>query len=978
MTTCIHRTVLLAQASALTIALGMSASVARAQTATPPVESASPTQPQPTDRTPANTLDVKTASQAPTPQPDDGSGSGASAGGDIVVTATRVNRAGYTAPTPTIVVGTEQLEARGTTNIAQYLDEVPAFRATTQPSSNGVNQRSVGSNYVDLRGLGTSRTLVLVDGQRFVPEMAAGLAGYNVNLNQIPALLVDKVEIVTGGASAQWGSDAVAGVVNILLKKKFNGLQAEVQSGISTYGDDASVRAGLLAGHNFADNRANVTFAVDYENNEGVGDVNTRAWGRQHTYLIPNPCPNSVAVSTACPTGGNGLATNLILPDVQFSGYAPGGVITNTAARGTTFNAAGNPVPFVYGQYVSGTSMQGGGQPGINYANIQPIAAPFHRVQTYARGNYALSDAVEAHVEGSYSFSSGGGIGQPYLSTTTIRSDNAYLPAATKAALGTATSFTLGRYNQEFVAQGHVTNETIRAVGGLDGSFGGGGGWKWSVNAGYGINKYRQRVDNSTITARFAFASDAVVSGGRIVCRATIPGPSFNAAAAGCVPVDLFGPGSITPAAAAYFNGTASDDIAYRQFFTNAQISGEPFNTWAGPVSVAVGGEYRHESEDAVADAIGNANGYNGNNASSFSGTYTVKEVFGEVVVPLLKDSVVGKSLDLNGAVRYADYGGSVNGQTTWKVGVTYTPVTGLLIRAARSRDIRAPNIFERNVPASGRNAVVNYGTSTAAVLTFTQGNPALQPEKADTTTYGISYQPPFVPGLAFSVDRFHIDTSGLIAQLGAQDVVDLCRVGQQASYCNLITFTGALPSGILLPFLNLASVKLRGIDLQANYRLPLSRLSAGARGALQFGFSGSINEKVAVNSGALGAVTIDRSGETGPKNQFAVPRFRSTTSISYSDSRFTLGAEARYISRSNYDNTFTAATINNNIIPAVTYVDLNATIDVSKRFALFTVVTNLFDKDPPPAPTDNASPTNAVYYDTIGRVIKVGVRVKM
>ncbi len=271
----------------------------------------------------------------------------------VTVTATRVNREGYTAPTPTTTIDTEQLQQRATTNIGNFLDELPSFRPSTQPSTNGSAQRSKGSIFLDLRGLGSSRTLVLVDGQRFVPEMDNGLAAYNVNLNQIPTMMVERMEVVTGGASAQWGSDAVAGVVNILLRKKFVGLDVDVQGGLSTHGDDGKERLGIVFGRNFADNRINTIFSLDLENDHGVGPALTnRAWGRHNYNIIPNPCPNKVAVSAACPQGGNGQPSNLILPDVQFSTVAPGGLISNTALRGTTFLAGGVPTPFTYGQYV--------------------------------------------------------------------------------------------------------------------------------------------------------------------------------------------------------------------------------------------------------------------------------------------------------------------------------------------------------------------------------------------------------------------------------------------------------------------------------------------------------------------------------------------------------------------------------------------------------------------------------------------------
>jgi outer membrane receptor protein involved in Fe transport len=665
-----------------------------------------------------------------------------------------------------------------------------------------------------------------------------------------------------------------------------------------------------------------------------------------------------------------------------------GGLITNTALKGTVFGPGGTiSTPFQYGAFVGPTYMQGGGNTGLYFPNGQPIASPYNRWETYARASYEVTDQIEAHAEASYAYSKGGGFGGGGgVNTATIRNDNAFLPAAIKTQMTQLgiTNFTLGNYISQFLAVGDIRNRTTRAEIGLDGTFGKQGNWKWSADVGYGLNRYSQFVSGGNITANYNFAVDAVLFNGVPTCRALVPGSSsYNpTAAAGCVPVNLFGPNPITQSAHNYISGFPSSDIDYDQFFANANISGEPFSTWAGPVSVASGVGYRHENENAWSDPISRQNGYGGNNAPTFRGSYGVKEVYFETVVPLLKDSPVGRSFELNGAVRYADYEGAAGGQVPWKAGVTYYPIEGLLLRAARSRDIRAPNVFERNVPPSGRNATVKYGTAQPTVLTLTLGNRDLQPEKADTTTFGVAYQPPYVPGLAVSVDHYDIDTFDLISTLAAQDVVDLCLRGGVQSFCNLITFTNpqlpTLPNGVQTPYLNLSSVKMSGLDFQASYRLPLAYLPGALPGAIQFTFNGTYADHVQVNSGALGAPTIDRAGENGPKNQFAVPRFRDTINATYSNDQWAVGIQARQVSGGNYDNTFGPADINDNHIPGATYIDLNGTFNLTPRISLFAVVNNLFDTPPPLDPTDNASPTNAAYYDPIGRLIKVGLRFRM
>ena len=261
---------------------------------------------------------------------------GAAGSSVITVTASRVQNSGFDAPTPTQVMSAAVLEARGATNIGESLLELPAFRASVNPQSNGVRAITPGAIFGDLRGLGASRTLVLVDGNRYVPQIYTALDGYQVDLNQIPPLLVDRIEVVTGGASAQWGSDAVAGVVNIILKKDFEGFDFDVQGGISDVGDNESYRVAALAGTNFGDGRGNLVAAFEQTEDEGVGDVFTRDWGAPGWQIIGNP---------GYP--GNGLPRNIISPDVRFASSAPGGLLVDTPLRGTTFDENGQPIPFI-------------------------------------------------------------------------------------------------------------------------------------------------------------------------------------------------------------------------------------------------------------------------------------------------------------------------------------------------------------------------------------------------------------------------------------------------------------------------------------------------------------------------------------------------------------------------------------------------------------------------------------------------------
>ena len=924
--------------------------------------------------------------------------------GEVVVTASRVARTGFTAPTPTQIIGADTLEKRGATNVAMVLNELPAFKATTTPATNGVRAIFPGSYYADLRGLGAVRTLVLVDGKRFVPQVTTGLSSAQVDLNQIPSLMIDRTEVVTGGASAQWGSDAVAGVVNLILKKNFSGFEMNGQIGESQYGDNQEARIGFIAGKSFANDRAHATFAFDYVRNNGVDDAYTRPWGRKGYGLIVNPCPLQAAVSAACPTGGNGQAQNLIIPDVRYSQSTAGGIINNAPGtpvalaglRGLTFGNVGDaPRAFQYGALVGSQFMQGGDLSNIGqniYTGI-PLGAAARRTNAYSRFSYKLTDDINAYVEGSYAESTGTSRSLParneQTNPITIKLDNPYLPAsvlatinaynAGKPAASQITSLNLGRYDEDLQRQqSWVTNYTTRFVGGLEGSLPIAGNWKWDTAYIWGTNRYIQRDFHDRILANFNFAADAALNPatGQIVCRATIPGASFNAAAAGCVPMNVFGNGAAS-SAINYVTGTLYSRTIYDQNAFNFNLRGEPLHTWAGPVSVATGFEWRKESQVTVVDPIAEKAGYESTNARSLSGDFNVKEGYLETVIPLARDFAFAKSFDLNGAVRVTDY--STSGTvTTWKAGATWTPFDGFLIRGARSRDIRAPSLFELyTLPVStilniGLNQGVGGGPSgNVGVQALTGGNPNLQPEKADTTTLGFSYAPSFVPGLQFSLDWYNIDVKGAIASVTSAQVATFCNTGN-AYYCGLIVPNApgsASAYTVNANYQNLNETKRAGLDILVSYRTPLDRFISGAPGRLTLNFSGNYVLKYGDNIANAGY--IERAGET-----VSTPRFTSTLTGTYDIGKASVTVQWRHIDSGVYNVTFVeGVNINDNTVDGADYINLSGSFDVTDKLQLYAVANNVFNKAPPIAPQNFGYPTINTWFDLIGRTYKMGVR---
>jgi outer membrane receptor protein involved in Fe transport len=914
--------------------------------------------------------------QAVTQQAADDAAQGASAApqavpagaGDIVVTASRAGVSGAQAPTPTTVVGAAAIDQRQVTNVAQILNEVPAFRATTSPAANAIRTQTPGASTADLRGLGAARTLVLVNGAR-IPPLAPASNGTGTiptapDLNTIPTLLVQRVEVVTGGASAQWGSDAVAGVVNILLKNQFEGFELRAQTGISSRGDSANYRIGGLGGFKFGEG-GHVVFGADYVKNNQVGDIYTRGWGRKEYGRVAN-----AAFAT------NGQPANIIATNVH-AATSPGGLITgpaNFALRNYEFTSANTVAPFDLGG-IRNATVQIGGQ-GRSLARGVTLAPSVERFNPYVRAEYEFSDALTIFAEGSYSITNSDlATLPPRDGAITISRDNAFLPGAVRTALGALPSFTMSRVDYDLGnALVHVENRTPFVRAGASGSFG--GGWKWDALVGWGENRYRNEVSNNRNLDKFAFATDAVLSGGQVVCRATLPGAAFNAAAAGCVPMNLFGNGSPSAAALDYVTDPSWIAANYKQKIAALNISGEPFSTWAGPVAVAIGAEYRDERQRVTADPVAAAGRFETSNAIPFSGKFNVKEGYLEAVVPLARDTAFFQSLDVSGAVRVADYS-TAGTQTTWKLGTTWEPFDGLRFRVSRSRDIRAPALFElfSNGAATNLPVVVN-GIAASVPQNSTIGNSALDPERADTWTAGVVVQPSAIPGFSLSVDYFDIEVKDAITTVAGATAGPLCTLGQ-SYFCSLFTFAGATPTAFRSNYINAASIRTRGVDIAGNYRLPLNQLNDGWNGSLTLAFTGSWTPHFYSNLGN-GSSTIDYAGDN---SNVGVAKFRSNTSLTYEQNGFSLTGQVTTISAGKIDKTAglsPGTSISDNSVPAVAYVNLQASQDVGENFRLFLGINNLLDKDPPALPSATLfTLTNGAYYDTIGRVFTLGANVK-
>ena len=806
---------------------------------------------------------------------------------------------------------------------------------------------------------------MLIDGRRVAGANSSGV----VDINTIPQQLIERVDVVTGGASAAYGSDAVTGVVNFVLNKKFTGLMVDGSLGITQEGDGATRKLEATFGTSFAGSRGHFIVSGLISDQDGIFEQGTRSWYRG-TKLVGNPV-----------AGG---PTRIYADNVNLSTATAGGLIIRTPSNGSLqgiqFGPGGVPQPFNFGvQSATANLMIGGDRNDI--AAFIPISAEVKNRDAYARLSFEVSPSLTVFAEGSYGRSRiyNPAVHQFKLGNLTIQRDNAFLPDSIRARMVTEgiTSLRVGTWNQD-IGKLEVRNgiDTYRGVIGLEGKLG--GSWTWNAYGQYGRTDATNAVGNETITARYNQAIDAVRdASGAIVCRNP---------ANGCVPLNILGTGVASRAAIDWSTGTAFRQSRIEQAVAAASVQGEPFSTWAGPVSVAVGAEYRKESTHETADPLSITSSYFSGNFKPTNGSYNVKEAFFETVIPLAKDVPFLRSLELNGAVRATDY--STSGYvTTWKLGVTWRPVNDLLIRGVRSRDIRAPNIADlfANVPVT--QAVTdpfNGGRSDTVLAFLSSGNPNLKPEIASNLGLGAVYSPSWLPGFQVSVDYYRISIAGGITTLASssQQAVDLCFRGVSV-LCPFITRDAAgRITQVRLAGVNAGSIVTDGFDIEASYRHDVGPGKITLRGLL------NITQKLAVDTGIT---QKDYAGEvanqTSPFGALAAyfPNMQGSASVTYQQGGATLNLIGRYIGEGVVDNTFTAADISRNKVSAVFYLNGAASYrfkDVKGSPELYFAVDNLLNTDPPVVAPLAGNPqlnsgTSPGLYDTVGRAFRVGVRAK-
>lgn len=904
----------------------------------------------------------------------------------IVVTGSRIGRAdGFEAPTPVTVLGAADLQSFASDNIADAVNTLPVFAGSATPGSSiqNASSGSAAMNVLNLRSLGTNRTLVLVDGMRVV---ASALDG-SVDINNIPQELVERVEVVTGGASAVYGSDAVGGVVNFIMDTDYTGLKGSLNGGITDYGDRETISASMTGGTDFADGRGHVVANVSYREANGIA-INRRPWNLEGWQFMYNP--------NYTPT--NGQPERILLNQIATSDGIRGGIITDTALRGTAFGEGGTPYQFVYGDLVSDPDMHGGDWKKADVRGTregQSLAPDSTNLNFFTHASFQLTDSVEVFGEASVSKAETYNWAYSYEcnSCFTILAENPFIPqsvADQMQALGIP-QFSLGTQNPDLGIVSTDADRTVsRFVVGFKGQFDAlGSNWDWDVAYQRGISKQKVIADHAQYEANLERALDAVRHPvtGEIVCRSTIADPGN-----GCAPYNPMGIGVNTQAAIDYIEGAgirAFKDEELTQDAAAASITGQPFSIWAGPVSVAAGLAYRKDSIEGINDPISQVRGWYIGGYGVANGSVDVTEAFLETDVPLARGITGIEALDLNAAVRIADY--SSSGElTTWKVGATYKPVDGLTFRATRSRDARAPNLAELiSVGGGGLSSGTNPFTGAPLVLIPAPrtGNLNLQPELADGLGLGIVLQPAFMPGFSMSVDYWSVEISDAIATLALQEILNRCYNGGQ-QYCEAITFapgTQDITEVRRAPF-NYVEETAKGVDIEASYRIPL--------------WGGDLMLR-ALASHYIERTTYDgisaKLDTVGENDSDEPPNWRWNATVSYSTDPVQVSLTARGISSGVYDNRFIqcnytcppsrrgAETTSNNKIDGQIVFDTSFNYSLGfggSKMDLFLDVRNVLNSDPPVAARDPGadaffySPANYSLYDYLGRIYQAGVRV--
>ncbi len=903
----------------------------------------------------------------------------------VVVTASRIVREGYSAPTPLTVLGAERIETQAGANLQTFLTTLPVFGNSNGNRQNSNGGQNAGLSVVNLRGLGATRTLVLLDGRRMTPAHENG----TIDINLVPQQLVSRVDVVTGGASAVYGSDAIAGVVNFVLDKTYTGTKFEISGGMTHYEDGQNIKFDVTHGMKFAGDRGHLLLSGEVVRDEGIRTASDngqpkRNWQNYGVQNIRNPAY----------VAGNGQPERLLIGHVGYSQAALGGIVATGALRGIAFGEGGRP--FMQDNGILSDTYQIGGSWERNNPRVWNDLAPSEsRYSVFGRTSFDLTDNLNVYAQYSWVRANIKGTSQPAAFVGNqgplIQLDNAYLDPGLRAQMVAVgqTNFRLGHLNDDLgililVSDRRMQFFTVGATGSFDVAD---KEWNFDLYAAKGkTTGYLQNLNNLSRT-KYLEAADAVLhpTTRQIICRSALTNPNTA-----CRPINLMGIGVITQIepGAQYVRDESWEILDMRQDSVGLSVTGEPFSVPAGPVSLAISGEYRKDITNNTADPGSIIADHPFGTFPQTRGKSDVVEAAVETVVPITSADFALGALEVSGGARRTHYSYSGN-VTTWKVGATYKPIEDVTVRLTRSRDIRAPNhseLFLLRAGTTGGTAVTDPFTNTAPIAQmFSEGNLNLKPESADTLGAGVVFQPTGIPGFSVSADYWDIQLKDSIGTVNGQNTVNLCFNGERPDLCqNVFRNSAGVITGITSPYVNLARRHMRGIDFEASYRMDLG-FAPGAvalHGNATHSLEDITNSPGTLPNNALDVITGAQKWRYNAQIRYELDRFNTTLAIrGHSGGLF----NSSYIACTSACPVSTLAnpTVNVNWLPSAFFLDLAMNYDVNmlgRKSTVFLNIRNLENKPQPDLAVNGHQHNTGGFaqYDTDGRVYRIGLRVAM
>lgn len=993
----------------------------------------------------------------------------------IVVTGSRIVRDTYDTPSPTVVIGGDEIVQSGDSELSETLADLPALSSTLNDATVTGNTQNSGLSSIQLRNLGDNRTLVLIDGRRTVSNSGIG---NRVSLSTIPTDFIDRVEIITGGASSVYGSDAVAGVVNIITEAKQRGFRLNARLGVTGEGDGAERTFNGSWGTRFADRRGYFLISATYDRDEGIRATD-REWavrpvGYQYDFATGQNLFDTVYDNGGVPTSGRQPIGTF--PPNQFSdlsSFIPGGVFSGASSSRDRFYVDGQLVPLgpdvQTGNPVNvGTTDNGNtgyflpNRDGYNQRTGRSLILPRSRYLVAGKLDFDFSDSLTGFAQIQFSRVDSNetreavGIGwdstYPLTDPTTgfayeveygkipcrratgsgAGPCNPFVPAEIRAdAPNSGAGIAWDRRFDEVGGQ-ITTNrrDTIRSWAGLRGKLG--GDWTWEASAGYGRYKQDQWRENEINGEHLTQALNAEMGPNGPQCA------DAGARAAGCVPINLFGEGAITPDAADWIRANLHQELTIEQVTGQAYATGSLFDLPAGPVGAAFGVEYRRDSEDLRGDLLSQTGGTTGNAVPNFSGAITAVEGFGEITVPIVREKPFFHLLEAEGSARVAHYDiDNVGTVFSYRAGLQWAPVRDLRFRVQYARAQRAPDLAELYSPPRGNfeaatdlcdgvtpttagriaancrqdpgiQALFAEQAAAGETQRYTQtgsnlyspnaGNLDLKEETADTITIGAVVNPRFLSGFSLSVDYYDIHIDDAIDAYSNLDIQTQCYDTDTAQAGNpfCADITRNPNNGQIVQLIqrqvNLASLDVSGIDVAANYRFSLER-AVGIPGTfdLRYEATHGIQQKVTFQ-GIDGVVTNNYLGDLS-QGSF---KYRARGSLSWSYEGFRIRWTTLYYGSVNDSNALDRrykdllATNPDAEVPTYLYIPdqwehevyLSYDIDFGKRnsFRIYGGVKNLTNNVSPflPTGTESGRLTNQTSaYDVAGRRFFIGTTLR-